>query len=65
MPETTAPVETQTVTLGFQVPVGMDLPSEVRAAMKQLLLDCLARQRSSWAITPDQQPLVEALLTEG
>ena len=52
------------MTLGFQVPVGMDLPSEVRAAMKQLLLDCLARQRSSWAITPDQQPLVEALLTE-
>lgn len=60
----TETIQTQTVTLHFQVPEGLDLPSEVKAAMKQLLLDCLARQRSSWTITPDQRPLMDALLTE-
>lgn len=57
---------TKTITLSFEVPADLDLPSEDLARMKELLLDGLRYQaeREDFLHRASQRRLIDALLTE-
>lgn len=58
------PIKTKTIRLPFEVPADLDLPSEDLQRMKELLLDGLRFYTTGIPFEPQEQRLIDALLTE-